>query len=99
MTEMIPVVVALGFDAIRQIGLLPVADVEQVAEHRHGVALFTWPQQLADRHAKRFTQQVEQRGLQGRYRIYPQLKGPGTFAEGIKVSRLVAFVHTLNHLV
>jgi hypothetical protein len=51
---------------VRQVRGAPVADVEQVTEHRHGVALLALAEQLGHRDAEVLAEQVEQRRLQGR---------------------------------
>ncbi len=37
---------------ITKVGFLPIADIEQVAQHGDGITLLTRAQQLADRHIK-----------------------------------------------
>ena len=56
MTQVIPLVAARRAFQIRQIGFRPVANVEQIAQHRYRITLFAWPQQFADRHVQRLAQ-------------------------------------------
>jgi hypothetical protein len=48
---------------VGQVGLRAVADVEQVAEHLHRVALLAFAEQRRHRHAQVLAEQVEQRRL------------------------------------
>ena len=56
--------VALGIAAIGQLASPPVADVEQVAEHRHALALPAFAEQGRDRHAEMLAEQIEQGALE-----------------------------------
>ena len=58
-----PWVVRVWFAGVGQVGLAPVTDVEQVAEHRDARALPAFPQQRGYRHAQILPQQIEQRGF------------------------------------
>ncbi len=84
---------------IRQVGFAAIADIEEVAQHRHFIALLTWPQQLRHRHAQRLAEQVEQRRFQRGHRVDAQLECPGALAEGVEIRRLVPFVHLLHQTV
>ena len=84
---------------ITKVGFLPIADIEQVAQHGDGITLLTRAQQLADRHIKHLAEQVEQRRFQRRHRVNLQFEGPRPFAEGVEIRRLIAFVHLLHHAI
>ncbi|VGP13632.1 hypothetical protein SB00610_01110 [Klebsiella quasipneumoniae subsp. similipneumoniae] len=84
---------------ITKVGFLPIADIEQVAQHGDGITLLARPQQLADRHIEHLAEQIEQRGLQRRYRVDFQFKGPRPFAKGVEIRRLIAFVYLLHHAI
>ncbi len=81
---------------VGQIGFAAVADIEEIAQHRHLVALLAGTEQLRHRHTEALAEQVEQRRLQRGDRVDAQLEGPGAFAEGVEIGRLVAFVHLLH---
>ena len=49
MTQVIPLVAARRVSQIRQVGFVAIANIKQIAEHRHRIALLAWPQQFADR--------------------------------------------------
>ena len=99
MAQVIPVVAARRTFQVREIGFGAIAQVEEIAQHGDRIALFSRAEQFAHRHVQRFAEQVQQRRFQRRHRIHPQFKGPCAFAEGIKIGRLVAFVHALHHFV
>ena len=64
-----PLVASARTFQVRQRGLLPVADVEEITEHRHRGALLTVPEERGDRHAEELAQQIEERAFQRRGRV------------------------------
>ena len=64
-----------------------VADVEEVAQHRHAVALLPVAEQLRDRHPEVLAEQVEQRRFQRGDRVDrgPQVEGLQPAAAGVAV--------------
>ena len=97
--QAVPFVIARRMVQITKVGFLPIADIEQVAQHGDGITLLTRAQQLADRHIKHLAEQVEQRRFQRRHRVNLQFEGPRPFAEGVEIRRLIAFVHLLHHAI
>ncbi|MNF78565.1 hypothetical protein D3C84_607530 [compost metagenome] len=87
-----PGVVGIGFVAIAQVGLLAVADKEQVTEHLHRVALLAFAEQGRHRHAEVLAEQVEQRRLQGGDRMDgdAQVEGLQAAAAGVAVGEGLA---------
>ena len=99
MAQVVPVVIARRGLQIGQIGFCAIANVEEIPEYGHRIALFAWPQQFANRHVERLAQQIEQGRFQRGYRVYAQFEGPRAFAKCVKVSCLIAFVYLLNHFI
>ncbi|VAO00405.1 Uncharacterised protein [Klebsiella pneumoniae] len=97
--QAVPFVIARRMVQIAKVGFLPIADIEQVAQHGDGITLLTRAQQLADRHIKHLAEQVQQRRFQRRHRVNLQFEGPRPFAEGVEIRRLIAFVHLLHHAI
>ena len=64
-----PVVVGAGLAAVRQVGLVAVAHIEQVSQHLHRFALLAVTQQGGNRHIEVFAQQVEQGRFSGSDRM------------------------------
>ena len=92
-----PVVAGARVGGVRQVGLFAVANVEEVAQHLHGIALLAFAQQCGHGHIQVLAQQVEQgrfhrrHGMDGR----AQVKGLQAPATGIPVSKLL--LHALQH--
>ena len=59
-----PVDIGVRLRPIGQIGLGAIADVEEVAEHCHGLALLAFAEQRRHRYAEMLAEQVQQRRLQ-----------------------------------
>ncbi|WP_255542637.1 hypothetical protein [Azospirillum sp. INR13] len=64
MAQAEPVVPGIGFAAIGQGGLGPVADIEKIAQHLDRVALLALAEQGGDRNLQELAEQVEQGGFQ-----------------------------------
>jgi len=58
-------VIALRHPGIRQVGACPVANIKEITQHAHGIALLAVAEQFAHRHAEMLAEQVEQRGFDG----------------------------------
>ena len=69
MAQAQPIVLRIRLARIGQVGLGAVADVEQVAEHLHGVALLALAEQRRHRNAQVLALQVQQRGLHRGHRM------------------------------
>src|SRR5262245_25860316 len=54
---------------IGQIGLVTIADIEQVSQSFDGIALLAFAQQCGDRHAEKVPQEIKQRHLEYRHRV------------------------------
>ena len=67
--ETIPVTVGVGLFLILQIGLFPVAYVEEIAEEAHPMALDTVAHERGGGHVQILAQQVQQGGLHGGYHV------------------------------
>ncbi len=89
-----PGVVGARVFGIGQIGLVPVADVEQIAEHLHRVALLAFAEQCGHRHVEVLAEQVEQRRFDRRDRM-----DGGAQVEGLQpAAATVAVGEGLLHL-
>ena len=64
-----PRVVRLRLAAIRQVGLRPIADKEQIAQHIDARPLLPFPQQRRHRQPEKLPQQIEQRRFNRRHRM------------------------------
>ena len=65
MAQAVPVAVRVGLAVIRQVGLVLVPHIEQIAEEPDAVTLDAISQQGSGRHPQVFAQQIEQRCLNG----------------------------------
>src|SRR6516164_4723987 len=72
---------------IGQIGLVTIADIEQVSQSFDGIALLAFAQQCGDRHAEKVPQEIEQRRLKCRHRVNggAQIEGLGAAATDIAI--------------
>ncbi|MCY1416811.1 hypothetical protein D9M71_323280 [compost metagenome] len=97
MAQAEPVVLAVGFVAVGQVGLLAVADVEQVTEHLHRIALLPLAQQCRHRHVQVLAEQVEQRRLDGRHRMHGNAQVEGLQATASRVAVGEGLAHGIEH--
>ena len=65
MAQAVPGAVGVGLGVVGQVGLLPVAHVEQIAQEAHPVPLDAVAQQGGHGHLQILAQQVQQGGLHG----------------------------------
>ena len=79
----------VGRRSVRQIGLRPVADIEQVTEHLHRSALLPLAEQRRHRHAEELPEQIEHRGFHRRDRVdrRAQIEGLEAAAAGVTVGK------------
>ena len=76
MAQALPVVVGIGFAGVGQVGFAPVAQIKQVAQHLHSIALLAVTEQSRHRHAQKLPKQIQQcafhrgHGMDG----HPQVK-------------------------
>ena len=92
MTQAHPVVFRIGSLQIGQVGLVAVADVEQIPEHLHRGPLLAFAQQRGNRHFQEFPQEIEQCRLQCRHGMDrdTQIKGLQAPPSGIPVRKTPA---------
>ena len=85
-----PRVVGAASRAVAEAGLGAIADVEQVAEHRHDVALHAFAEQRGERHAEVLAEQVEERALEAGDGVdrRAQVEGLRAAAAGVAVGEV-----------
>jgi hypothetical protein len=81
---------------IGQIGLVTIADIEQVFD---GIALLSFAQQCGDRHAEKVPQEIEQRRLKCRHRVNGRAQIEGLRAAATDVAIREAFSHLVQNIV
>ena len=99
MAQAQPVVGLIGLAFVRQVGLLAVAHIKQVAQHLHPLALLPIAQQGADRHVQVLSQNIEQSRLDSGDGVDggAQVKGLLAPATAVAVGKLLA--HGVEHVV
>ena len=99
MAQAQPVVGLIRLALVRQVGLLAVAHIKQIAQHLYAVALLAFAEQGAHRHIQVLAQQVEQGAFHGRDGVdgRAQVKGLLAPAAAVAVGKLLA--HGLQHSV
>ena len=87
MAQAQPVIAGRGRLDVRQVGLAPVADIEEIPQHRHLAALDAIAEQRRDRHLEILAEQVEQRGFERGHRMHGGAQVEGLFpaAAGIAI--------------
>ena len=82
-----PQVGSIGLTAVGKVRLLPVADVEQIAEHLHAGSLLSFAQQRGYWLRHVLAQQIQQRRLNGRDRVNRR-----PLVEGLHAATLVRVI-------
>ena len=92
MAQAQPVVGGIRRGGVGQLGLRAVADVEEIAQHVHGLALLPFAEQGRDRHAEKLAEQVEQRGFDGGDGVNggAQIEGLQAAAAGVAIGKAPA---------
>ena len=81
---------------VGQVGLLAIADIEEVAKEAHGLADLTVPEQRRDGHAHVLAQDVEQRRLDGSLDVHGGAQVEGLVTTAARVERGVLVVDGLH---
>lgn len=98
MAQLIPLMVARRIFQIRKIGFGPITDIKQITEDGNSIALLARPNSSQTGTFNALPSRSSKAASSAATALTRNSKS-GTFAEGIKIGRLITYMHLLNHFI